>query len=255
MLVMTRFDLDNGMSYESHMKLIALLALGLALLGQFLLAIWCYCDNLRDVPSWSSNPLNTTVTIMNEQSVKHREARCMASVQIRHTLEARPMLPGAEQPSEWQISTSARHAMILAWALTRLSIVWFLVVVLVARSNMISMINEVNPPSNSRWPSTWHFSLAWNPSANLIVKSLSLTTYFNAVFLSLDYIDQAQSMPFVAALIVGLLFVCVIQGLQTLGVHCAELIVNLSRDEDVRRETDAQSRRGGTKGVLTTPPF
>ena len=251
-LVMPRFNLDMGTSYESHLNVIALLALGLALFGQTLLAVWCYYDNLRDIPSWSSNPLNTTITMMNQQSVQHREGRCIDSVQARDTSEARPMLPHTKQPSQWQISTSARHAMIFIWALTGLSIVWFLTIVLVARSNMIGTINEVQPQASSTWPSTWHFSLAWNPSANLIVGIISMTTYFNAVFFSLDYIEQ---MSFVPALIVSLLFVCVIQGLQTLGLHCAELIVNLSRDEDVWRDLDAQGYPGRTNNVLATPPF
>lgn len=62
-------------------------------------------------------------------------------------------------------------------------------------------------------------------------------------------------MSFVSALIVGLLFVSAVQGLQTLGLHCAELIINLSRDEDVWRDLDAQSCSGSTNNILATPPF
>jgi hypothetical protein len=237
------------------MNLIALLVLGLALFGHTLLAIWCHYDNLRDIPSWSSNPLNNTVTKLKHQSVQQRNGRCIDSVQMRDTLEARPTLPRTKQPSQWQINTSARRAMVFIWLLTGLSIVWFMTIVLVTRFNMLGTINEVHPQSNPKWPSTWHFSLAWNPSANLIVKNISMTTYFNAVFFSLDYIEEILSMSFVAALFVGLLFVCAIQGLQTLGLHCAELIVNLSRDEDVWRDLNAQGCPGRKINVLETQPF
>lgn len=87
--------------------------------------------------------------------------------------------------------------------------------------------------------------------------SISPTTYFNAVFFSLDPAEQrghSASMPFIAAIIVSLLFVCTIQGLQTLGLHCAELIVNLSRDEDVWRALDAQGRSRSERHVLSISP-
>ncbi|KAH8698632.1 hypothetical protein BGW36DRAFT_426327 [Talaromyces proteolyticus] len=251
MLVMPRVDSDEGIHHESHINLIALLALGLALFGQTLLAFWCYYNNLRDIPSWSSNPLNTTLTILNQQLVQHREGRCIDPVQIRDTPDERPMLPRKQQPSQWQVSTSARNAIIFIWILTGLSFVWFLTIVLVARANMIGAINKVNHLPNAKW----HFSLAWDPSGNPIVGETGATTYFNAVFFSLDYVEQIQSMSFVAALIVGLLFVCIIQGLQTLGLHCAELIVNLSRDEDVWRALDAQDGSGAKNHVLKNPPI
>lgn len=101
-------------------------------------------------------------------------------------------------------------------------------------------------------------SLAWNPSANPIVESITSTTYLNAVFFSLDRSQQtgyAASMSFNAALIVSLLFVCAIQGLQTLGLHCTELIVNIFRDEDAWRALDAHGRAGGKNHILATPPF
>ncbi|KAJ5929573.1 hypothetical protein N7454_006523 [Penicillium verhagenii] len=165
------------------------------------------------------------------------------------------MFPREKQPSPWQISISARKAMIFIWTLTGLSVVWFLTIVLLSRSNMIGAINEVQPLPNSKWPSKWHFSLAWDPYANLIVENISMTTYFNAVFFSLDYLRQNSGMSFVAAIIAGLVFICAIQGLQTLGLHCAELIVNLSRDEDVWRDIDAKSWSGRQTNVLATPPF
>jgi hypothetical protein len=61
-------------------------------------------------------------------------------------------------------------------------------------------------------------------------------------------------MPFDAAVVVSLMFVCAIQGLQTLGLYCAELIVNSSRDEDVWRAVDAQDPSRRENHVLLTPP-
>jgi hypothetical protein len=262
LLVMPLVDSFEGTYSRTYVNLIALLSLGFALFGQTLLAIWCYYNNLRNIPSWSSNPLNTTVNMLKHQLVQHREGRCICSIQIPDSSEERPKLPRTRQPSQWQISTSARKATILTWILVGLSFIWFLIIVLVTRSNMKGAIDTVSILDGGDHPinSTWHFSLAWSPSVDPIVNSISPTTYFNAVFFSLDpgqEIGHEATMPFIAAVIVSLLFICAIQGLQTIGLHCAELIVNLSRDEDVWRALDAQGRSRCEihQHVLSTPPY
>jgi hypothetical protein len=258
-LVLQEVNRFEGKFSNQYINLIAVLVLGLALSGQTLLAIWCYYNNLRAIPTWSSNALNTTMTMLKQQMIQHREGRCLSSVQIPDTPEARPLTPRTTQPSIWQASSSARHANIFTWILVGFSVIWFLVVLLVARSNMlgaIRMIREMGGviPSNA----TWHFTSAWNPLTTSDVESITYTTYFNAIFFGLEPSAQGaagSAMPFVASLIVSLLFISAIQGLQTLGLHCAELIVNLSRDEDTWRALDAQGRSRTTKHVLMTPPF
>jgi hypothetical protein len=258
-LVMPLINSFEGTDSGTYINLVALLSLGLALFGQTLLAIWCYYNNLRNIPSWSSNPLNTTANMLKQQFIQHREGRCINSVRRKDLSEERPMLPRTRQPSQWQVNTSARNATIFTWILVGLSFIWFLTIVLVTRFNMIGAIDTVRTLGGGDSPinTTWHFSLVWSPSANPIITSIFPTTYFNAVFFSLDpaeEIGHSASMPFVAAIIVSLLFVCAIQGLQTLGLHCAELIVNLSRDEDVWRALDAQGRSRCKSHVLSTPP-
>lgn len=256
MLFIPRVEVDDGSYHGTHVNLLALLVLGLALLGQTLLAIWCYYSNLRNIPTWSSNPLNTTVLMLDRQLVRHREGRCIDSMQIRDISgveqESAPKLPSPQQPSQWQLISTARYALIFIWVLTGLSFVWFLSIVLVARGNMIGAINQVEHLPNA----TWHFSMSWNATMNPVVEDIGDTYYFNAVFFSLDWAESIPDMPFVAALIVNLLFVCAIQGLQTLGLHFSELIINLSRDEDVWRSLDAYGRSNDVKtSVLEKPPF
>jgi hypothetical protein len=256
MLSVPRVNIDDGTYHETHVNLLALLALGLALLGQTVLAIWCYYSNLRNIPTWSSNPLNTTVIMLDQQMVRHREGRCIDSLQIRDESdkeqESAPKLPRPQQPSQLQLISTARHALIFIWILAGLSFIWFLSIVLVARGNMIGAINQFELLPNA----TWHFSLAWNPSSNPVMGSIGQTYYFNAVFFSLDWALPVSPMPFVPALIVNLLFVCAIQGLQTCGLHLSELIINLSRDEEVWRALDAHGSSNAAKSnVLGKPPF
>lgn len=260
-LVLPRVDSFEN-SPRTYVNLVALLVLGLALFGQTLLAIWCYYNNLHDIPTWSSNPLNTTVTMLKQQSVRHREGRCIEPVQIPDKSEGKPMLPRTQQPSQWQTNATARKANIFIWILVVLSIIWFLIIVLVTRNNMtnqIAYIRSQNP--NLLRETTWHFSLTWNPVLSTVLEEMVDTNYYlNALFFSLDSGEQTngiQSMSFTSALVVSLLFICAIQGLQTLGLHCAELITNSSRDEDVWRALDAQKKpRSKNKNhVLATPPF
>lgn len=160
-LVMPLIDSFEGTYSGTYINLIALLSLGLALFGQTLLAIWRYYNNLRNIPSWSSNPLSTTVNMLKQQFIEHREGRCMNSVQVPDLSEERPMLPRTRQPSQWQVNTSARNATIFTWILVGLSFIWFLTIVLVTRSNMIGAIDTISaldggdPPTNSACISHW----------------------------------------------------------------------------------------------------
>ncbi|OCL10880.1 hypothetical protein AOQ84DRAFT_374513 [Glonium stellatum] len=258
LLVVPQVGSTEGTYSGTYINLVALLSLGVALFGQTLLAIWCYYNNLRNIPSWSSNPLNTTVNMLKQQFIQHREGRCINSVQRKDLSEERSMLPRTRQPSPWQVNTTARHVTIFTWILVGLSFVWFLTIVLVSRSNTIGTINTISAMSDGHPPVdlTWHFSLAWSFAIVPNVSSISTTSYFNAVFFSLDLSEQigtGPSLSFVGTVIVSLVFVCVIQGLQTLGLHGAELVVNLSRDEDVWRALDAQGRSHRKSHVLSTP--
>lgn len=246
----------SGTSHDvgpRYVNMVALLVLGLALFGQTLLAIWCYYNNLRDIPSWSANPLNTTVTMLNQQLVQHREGRCMSPFQVPDTSDGSPSLPRTRQPSQWQASSSVRRVNIFIWILVGVSYMWFLAIVLVTRSNVRTNMEDYHTSNQpSALGPTWFFTWDWSP----VVPSSAQTPYFNAVYFTLDPNEGSQeSMSFPAALVVGLVFVCAIQGLQTLALHCAELIVNTSRDEDVWRALDAQDGSNSKSHALTTPPF
>jgi hypothetical protein len=118
---------------------------------------------------------------------------------------------------------------------------------------IIHIIESSNPQPYTN--ATWHLSFDWSPSTNTGIKYMTASPYFNAVFFTLGSNGSGSAMPIAAALIVGLLFVCAIQGLQTLGLHCAEVIVNSSRDEDVWRALDAHRGSNAKNQVLMTPPF
>jgi hypothetical protein len=49
-----------------YVNLIALFAVGLGILGQWIIALWCYVANVKEVASWTSNPLNTTLSAWHD---------------------------------------------------------------------------------------------------------------------------------------------------------------------------------------------
>jgi hypothetical protein len=234
-------ELEAG-DIELCVNLIALLILGLALFGQTLLAIWCFYNNLRNIPSWSSNPLNTTVTMLRQRAVQHRENCCMSPIQTTDLSQGRPILPRTRQPSLWQVSTSARNVIIFTWVLVGLSFVWFLTIVFIARSRN-SMYNMANVP--------WQFSLSWSKTISVPGDGDFAGSFSDVIF----YIYYVGLRSETTAVVVIFSIICAAQALQTLGLHCAELNVNLSRDEDIWRALDAHGRSLHKGHVLKTPPF
>jgi len=235
----------------TYINVVALWALGIALSGQTLLAIWCYYNNLLHIPSWSSNPLNTTVTMLRQQLVQRRAGRCMLSVQTLDSSERRPIFPRTSQPSQWQIIPSVRKVAVFAWILVGLALIWFIALVIVTRLNMTGQINFLawdGHNGNTSSYNKWHFILSWNSAENPSLVQVS--DFYNAIYFGLNPGGNVA-----ATMIAGILIIFALQGLQTLGLHCAELIVNISRDEDVWRGLNAESHSHRNRHVLSTPAY
>ncbi|KAI9868854.1 MAG: hypothetical protein M1813_004705 [Trichoglossum hirsutum] len=58
----------------------ALFVLATGLFGQAIIGFWCFWSNSRQIVSWSSNPLTTTLAALHQGHVNHRTGRCLASV-------------------------------------------------------------------------------------------------------------------------------------------------------------------------------
>jgi hypothetical protein len=72
------------------------------------------------------------------------------------------------------------------------------------------------------------------------------------IILQMWNLNRSQA-TLVAQCVLGILFTCVVQGLQTMGLNCAELVVNIHRDEDVWQQLET-SRKQRTH-TLSTSPF
>jgi hypothetical protein len=179
--------------------------------------------------------------------VWHRAGRCIVPAQIPDTSKGTPTHPQSRQPSQWQVSNFSKRALILDWILVGLSLIWFLMTIFIARSN----------GTDGSGHTEWHFSWAWDPPN---VDNLGESSD-NVIGFSLDRAENHFSYSsvsqrrFIVTVIASLLFICAIQGLQTVGLHCSELIINMSRDEDVWRALDAQGRSRRRSHVFSAPSF
>lgn len=200
----------------------ALVALGLGLIGQALIAAWCLVSNDKLIPTWSSNPLNTALVVLQKGDVRHRPGRCMQSVHQRH-VQGQPTNPIKCQGNMFRVQPMVRYILVVMWALAVLAILW-----------PIGLAYSLKAKAQS----CWRPNFEWFPNFDVCspnVVSLSLSP--------LDNFTGSKQLPDSSKAVLGILFVFAIQGGQTIILHCLELLVNLSRDEGIWR----QAHRGTKK--------
>jgi hypothetical protein len=211
----TVFDpLPGGSSKQETMVLnsIALAALGIGILGQALISTWCMLRNSKQILTWSSNPLNTTLACLHSV-LTPRPGRCMLAVHSAH-LPSVPSKPLHRQLSASKADRSVWYILLFIWFLFPLTVFWGSAIL---RSEEPKLDLSLVPPSN------------FNPKVNNDV-DMSPFSYHD---------DVSLNPPVATQLIYSLLIVAAIQVLQTLGLHSVELLANLSRDESTWRCANA----------------
>jgi hypothetical protein len=223
-------------------NMIAVLALGIGLAIQTVVAAWCLAVSWKTkvhdqpaIPTWSSNPLNAALTGLWRGLLSHRGGRCMVPVQL---LEVRTdehsiggLLPFARQESAWKVHRAVSYVVYLLWGLAVVAIVWPIIIAALAAKYF----------GEAQW--------YWTPNdLNSVVLAMSPAENRGA--------GQGAYFSFAAELVLGLLFVSTIQALQTIGLHCTELLVNISRDEQARRHLPIRAvlRRRNKLGERYTVP-
>jgi len=216
--------LDQFNSTMTYTNSVALFCLGIGLLGHVVIAIWCLWPGGQYIPTWSSNPLNNTLALLKD-TVEPRPGRCLMSVAERCS-PAEPTKPRTLQPSFKSISTSAGRLTIYMWVVTILAAGWSIAMALVSRKYSVE-----GGGIGKSWLLKDTFTWTIHPLENLNTYSIYMdpASYSNGPHITLGW-----------QLFCAILFLCVVQGLQTLGLHCAELVVNVTRDEKIWRKTNVR---------------
>ena len=184
---------------------IALLTLGIGLFGQAFISSWSLLS--AHIITWNSNPLNATLAGLHK-GLDHQPKRCLLSATAIY--ESGPVTPSLDQPSARVTNPSVRWVTRLLWVLTALVICWASIILgLTIRLNPGVHFKATFPLSSTSYQDDLGFSIG-RPTWRLAVRN-----------------------------ILSLLVIAVIQSGLTLGLHCTELIVNVSRDEGAWRAAAA----------------
>jgi hypothetical protein len=208
-------NLEQGEGYlptftgRLHISGLCMITLGVGLLGQAVLATWAYCSTA--VPTWSSSPLDTALA-SHQNGVEKDNSNTMLSVGDTPSLTA-------SHPLILQESALHSHHQIRR-------VLWVLWAVFV-------------------FGSLWTIAVA----ASIWIRSKQASCAFCGVYRGTGWWpipDIGSPSPFATFTIINspdpvdpvcLLFVFIFQAFVTLGLHFAELLVNVSRDEDFWRAT------------------
>jgi len=218
---------DQSNSTEMYVNSIALFCLGIGLLGHVLIAIWCIWLSAGCIPTWSSNPLNNTLVALKD-TIEPRSGRCLQSVAERNS-PAAPRKPRTLQPSFRSVSASAGRLTIFTWIITVLAVGWSIAMALVSRKVSIE-----DGGARGSWTFKDTFTWTIQPYENV-------NTY--RIYMDPAYYSSGPHIDLGWQIFCSILFLCLVQGLQTLGLHCAEVIVNVTRDEKIWRRTNAHPKQ------------
>ena len=95
---------------------IELCTMSIGLLIQCGVSVWSFLTNLQWIPTWGSNPLNTTLSALHRGTVQHRSNRCMALFD-NSNLIGTLRRPTVSQSSPRQVHPNILGVMVFVWAL------------------------------------------------------------------------------------------------------------------------------------------
>jgi hypothetical protein len=199
---------------------VPLLLLGIALFLQGAIAM----SGMRTakILTWSSSPFDVTVALCRHKQLAPVPFRCMRSMSDLHVGGlGGPAKPSETQPSAWHAHRSIRKVILSLWGLVVTYAVW------AALATLIWDIT-VRPEQSSQ--KFW---------------SLFPSEYSAMVWWGVPFAGGATVQWWILSFVT----VALAQGPLTLGLHCSELIVNVTRDE---RQWRRATGRNGLK-MMTNP--
>lgn len=225
----------------------AILALGIGLMGAAAITTWQFAKS--SVPTWSTSPIeNAWASVATGQRLRS-EGRCLMSVH-EAAFEGHPNHPQIQQKSAWSSNKEVRRVMIYLWILPALSFAVFGIVLGVTRA--LAHKCDTDYSFAQACPAFKGPSWSFLPDNGGLTSLLQLN-----IVEALKGDVRGDGLGSVAAGMASIfVIILVIQSFVTMGLHCTELIVNVSRDESTWRETYTKrgyKPRNAIITVLTSP--
>ncbi|KDQ54543.1 hypothetical protein JAAARDRAFT_60526 [Jaapia argillacea MUCL 33604] len=185
-----------------------LMVLGIAILLQSVLAVFAVA--IRNVYTWSSSPLDIAMAAASTGSLTGTPRRCMRSVIDCQNDDTTPIPPSTKQPSPWNCHQDVHLVVYFVWGLIVVGAAW-----------------GVFAYNRASFKGSWSFLPSSNsPLVYLSGYSPGLGLEPSLFWMALAVVTAAQAVL-------------------TLGLHCCELLVVLTRDEKTWRR--ASESEEGTK--------
>ena len=198
---------------------VALIFFGIGLLGQAGLATWALAT--IEVPTWTSNPLDTVYACTDETNPNQlirRKDRCMKSVhQLKE--DSYPCRPMAKQRPSCTAHSEVKWVLALLWLLVPLGGLW--------GGSIYTMIVKGN--KNGVLGKSWNFIPLFTGTLSNSCSAARCTE--GTSVLNVGWTAQSGMLGSIGSIFL----IAAFQAGVTLSLHCAELLVNLSRDEGIFR--------------------
>jgi hypothetical protein len=213
-------DYDHSDTQAVHANTVALITFGIGFLLQAVITSWTLLQT--DIPTWSSNPLDVaracTVDEHDGQRVEPRIGRCMMSAHLAMK-DARSCRPRRRQRPMITAHSHVKWILSLLWLLPLLSGSW----------GGAAYGYLLKGHRNSVFGRSWSLLPVFTGKTDSNCSTGQCTDGTSVINLN-------WSAKGAAGTVGGVFMITAIQSIVTLSLHCAELLVNLSRDEKVFRE-------------------
>ncbi|KAK4179457.1 hypothetical protein QBC36DRAFT_74335 [Triangularia setosa] len=204
-----------------HLNGIALIILGSGFLLQAAVTNWALAGT--KIPTWSSNPLIIANTCMNHDTehyqVMPRQGRCMMGVHLSDE-DIKAIQPTRKQRPMITAHPHVRRVLYLLWALPILSGIW--------GGGIYGYL--LRGSRNGIFGRSWALLPEFLPHTDGNCHTKQCTD--GTSVLNLGWSTSGAA----AGTTGGVFLIIAIQSVVTLSLHCAELIVNLARDEGIYRK-------------------
>jgi hypothetical protein len=214
-----------GKTYDSddingvHINPVALFTLGGGFILQAIITNWALVET--NIPTWSSNPLDVaracTVDEHDGHRVEPRIGRCMMSVHLAKE-DAKCCKPRPKQKPMITAHPHVTRILILLWILPILSGIW--------GSGVYGYL--VKGSQNGVFGRSWSLLPIFTGRTDSNCSTRQCTDGTSVV-------NVGWTVNGAAGVVGAVFLIMAFQSVVTLSLHCAELIVNLSRDEKVYR--------------------
>ncbi|KAL2048404.1 hypothetical protein N7G274_000315 [Stereocaulon virgatum] len=208
-------DPTNGSTF---LEGIAFAALAIGLFCQSAITTWALICAKGTVASWESDPLNNALACLKSPPQRPDTVgednfgpRTSSLISSPTNPLSSPTVPLRRQANIYETSVSATRVMYGLWLVFLTTLVWAITIYFLTRA----------------------YGVPQRIGSGFLISSGILT---------INMLPKDADPPQAALDIFSLLFVFAFQTYLTVGLHCAELIVNVSRDEDAWR--DANKLRG-----------